>query len=144
MWVVIFPFGRFFALFIFCLSLLSGVTICFPSSSEVCFHFFSGNHVLFYTHLHPNTYTRNVKGVFEIKPCISSGLKYLLTWRHVLKSFSLLATIITLLILLHLKIWGSDFSKGCWFWFPFSAESNAQFEVLERCKIFSLCRTSGF
>lgn len=39
MQVVIFPFGRIFALFIFCLSLLSGVTMCFPSSSEVCFHF---------------------------------------------------------------------------------------------------------
>lgn len=36
---MIFPFGRIFALFIFCLSLLSGVAMCFPIGSEVCFHF---------------------------------------------------------------------------------------------------------
>lgn len=95
---------------------------------------FSRNCALFYAHPHPNAYTRNVRGVFEIKPCVSLGLKYLLTWRHVLNFFPLLVPVITLLILLvlHLKIWVLDFSEGCWVWFPFLAERRAQSEAPER------------
>lgn len=106
-----------FLLFLFSVCLFYLVSPCVSHRALKSASIFTGT-VLFYTHPHPNTYTRNVKGVFEITPCVSSELKYLPTWRHVLMSFLLLATIITILILLMLLLKKSEFSvllRGCLF-----------------------------
>lgn len=74
-------------LFLFSACLFYLVSPCVSHRALKSASIFYRNCALFYTHLHPNTYTRNVKGVFEIKPCVSSGLKYQFTWRCVLKFF---------------------------------------------------------
>lgn len=125
-----------FLLFLFSVCLFYLVSPCVSHRALKSASIFYRNCALFYTHPHPNTYTRNVKGVFEIKPCVSSGLKYLLTWRHVLKFF-LSGNSNLILLVLHLKIWVLDFSKGGWFLFPFLTESSAQFEMLERGQKFA-------
>lgn len=76
-----------FLLFLFSVCLFYLVSPCVSQLALKSASIFYRNCALFYTHSHPDTCTRNVKGVFEIKPYVSSVLKYLLTWRHVLKSF---------------------------------------------------------
>lgn len=126
-----------FLLFLFSACLFYLVSPCVSHWALKSASIFTGT-VLFYTRPHPNTYTRNVKGVFEIKPCISSELKYLLTWWQVLMSFPLFATVIAIpiLLMLHLKNLRFRFFLEAVCSFP-CREWAAQFELSKRGQKFA-------